>query len=349
MIRIAFAWPGLPDYAARCIFAVKQGTHEPCHVVATRPDVPIEGMERSLGQSVHWINGKESRLSWESLNLQVPNLLFMGGYSVPAFNALAAQVRAHGGRVVLMSDNNWQGTIRQWTLDSWRHRLFMRYRFDGVFVPGASGVRVARRWGYRDDVIATGLYGADPVLFRAGPPLAERSKTFLFVGQFIARKNVVGLAEAFVRFAEKFPDWSLSLCGSGIQRGEIPRHPRIDVHGFVQPAKLAELLQSVRCLVLPSLVEHWGLVVHEAALSGCALALTTTIGAADDLAGAENSVLFPPGNSMAIGRALSEIASWSDQRWRAAECLSLQRAQRFGPAVFAGGVNMLRDRLIKTA
>jgi glycosyltransferase involved in cell wall biosynthesis len=214
LTSIAFAWPGLPDYAARCIRAVIDRSGTAVEVIATRPSVPIEGMEKSLGQAVHWIDGAGSGVSWQALGVTRPRILFIGGYGIPAFNALADDVRRAGGHVVLMSDNNWTGTPRQKLLDPIRHRLLLRHRHDAIFVPGESGVRVARSWTYPQNAIQTGLYGADPQLFNGGPPLTQRPKRFLFVGQFVARKNVLGLAQAFIKFAAAHPDWSLSLCGS---------------------------------------------------------------------------------------------------------------------------------------
>jgi len=93
---------------------------------------------------------------------------------------------------------------------------------------------------------------------------------------------------------------------------------QIRVESFVQPPELADLMRKARCLVLPSLEEHWGLVLHEATLSGCALAVTTAIGASDDLARAENAVLFPPRDETAMEGALRNIAAWDDARWQSA-------------------------------
>ncbi len=346
MVRIAFAWPGLPDYAARCIRTVINHGAFPVDVIATRPSVPIEGMERSLGQPVHWIDAADQSASWECIGAPVPDVLFCGGYATAPFNALASQVRSAGGRVVLMSDNNWQGGWRHNVVDPVRHQLMHRRQFDSIFVPGASGARLARRWGYAPSETAMGLYGADPALFNGGLALSERPKTFLFVGQFIDRKNVVGLAEAFVDIADQIPGWTLSLCGSGPQADQIPKHPRLSVHGFVQPPQLAEMLRNVRCLVLPSRKEHWGLVVHEAALSGCALALSDTVGAADDLARAENAVLFRPGDNAAMSRALAEIAAWDAARCVQAESTSRRLAAGFGPGPFAASVTALVEQLL---
>jgi glycosyltransferase involved in cell wall biosynthesis len=187
------------------------------------------------------------------------------------------------------------------------------------------------------------MYGADPALFHGGKPLHLRSKTILYVGRLVPIKNVVGLTQAFVRFAKDYPDWVLRICGSGQQRGLLPDHPQIQVEDFVQPPQLAEIMRDARCLVLPSLYEPWGVVVHEAALSGCALALSKAVGAADDLARPENAILFKPGDVDLIERALRTIAGWDDSQWQRAELTSRELARQFGPEKFADAV----DRVIE--
>jgi glycosyltransferase involved in cell wall biosynthesis len=295
-------------------------------------------MERSLGRNIVWLDGKDKNISWPSLNLPVPNVLFCGGYATPAFNSLAKQVWAANGAVVLMSDNNWHGHLRHRFLDRIRQSQMLQTRANGVFVPGASAFSVARAWGYEPKDIETNLYGADPSVFHGGSALASRPKTFLFVGQFIHRKNVLTLTDAFLRFADAFPDWALRLCGHGPLADTIPIHPRIHTHGFVQPAELAVIMRDARCLVLPSREEHWGLVVHEAALSGSALLLSSAVGAAYDLAVPENAILFPPSNTGALVRAMCTLASWTDDRWSLAEEVSKRLASKFGPIPFANSV-----------
>jgi len=345
MTELAFAWPGLPDYAARCIHAAIKRRDTPVAVIGTKPGVPIEGMEYSLGQAVHWIVGQDKRVTWEKLGLAPPAIFIQGGYFTPAFNALGCQCRAAGGKVVLASDQNWSGGFRQYLFDPFLVRMKTWLQFDAVFTPGRSGVQYYRRVIHPAACIVTRLYGADPALFNGGLPLKERPKTFLYVGQFIPRKNVLGLARAFICFAADHPDWVLRLCGGGEQLGEIPKHPQIQLENFVQPTQLAAILRESRCLVLPSLEEHWGLVVHEAALTGCALALSEVVGAAKDLANPQNAVLFPPGDEAAIERSLRDIAAWDTARLLAAEYTSRNLAVGFGPESFADAVDELINRL----
>ena len=338
--RIVFTWSGFPDYAARCVRAVIDQELFEVEVIGTRPKVPIEGMERSLGKKITLIEPEEE-YSWESLNVPIPDVLFSGGYAIPSFQRLVVEARDAGAKTVLMSDNNWVGTLRQLLLEPIRHRVFHRPRFDAALVPGAAGVRLVRSWGYSERLIRAGLYGADSAVFFGGPTLEQRPKKFLFVGQFIERKNILRLTDAFIQFAEQFSDWTLELCGSGPLANLVPLHPRIEISGFVQPFELAGRLRCAKCLVLPSIEEHWGVVVHEAALSGCALALSKTVGSAADLASDTNATLFDPFSKADIVRALIEMAQWDDARWRNAELESRCVAKQFGPSQFAVSVSEL--------
>ena len=83
-----------------------------------------------------------------------------------------------------------------------------------------------------------------------------RPKTFLFVGQFIARKDVLGLADAFLEFAKDHTDWCLDLVGGGEQQDSIPFDPRTRVEAFVQPEELAQRFHTARFFVLPQFSRH---------------------------------------------------------------------------------------------
>jgi glycosyltransferase involved in cell wall biosynthesis len=274
----------------------------------------------------------------------VPKVFFQAGWSCPAFNALGDEVRAAGGKVCLLMDNDWRGDLRQRLGGPW-FRLMMRRRFAAVMVPGFSGRRLARWYGFADAEIFEGLYGADPAVFFDGPPLAERPKRILFVGQYIERKDCLGLATAFQAVADRLPDWELHLYGSGPLQGAIPSHPRIRVHGFVQPAELGALYREARIFALPSRREAWGLVVHEAALSGCQLLLSDAIGARHDFADLKNAAEFPAGDHASLAQAMLNLASAEGYALARAQAESRDLAATHGPAVFAERVGAVVSKL----
>ncbi len=331
--KVAFSWNGLPQYAARLLRGALDVIGEDCAVVGSRPTVPVEGMELALRHPIHWVDANLST-TWRALEVDVPDIYFQSGWAYPAFSALGAEVRRNGGRVIGMSDANWRGDWRQLLLGAAAFRLRYRHHFDAMLVPGRQGEQLMRWFGVPADRVRQGMYGADPQLFGGGPRLTDRDRAFLFVGQFIARKEVLGLVKAFVSISDRHPHWRLSIIGGGEQRGEIPAHPRITIEDFVQPEQLADRFRAARFFVLPSLREAWGLVAHEAALCGCGLVLSDQIGSADDLASSANGLRFKTGNVADLARALDEAANFDDSRLAAAEEASRRLARQFGPERF---------------
>jgi glycosyltransferase involved in cell wall biosynthesis len=332
-MRIAFSWNGLPQFAARLIRAALDKIGENCIVVGSRPSVPILGMEEALGRPVHWLDAAQAA-SWRAMGCAVPDIFIQSGWAYPAFCSLGREVKQQGGFVIGLSDANWRGDFRQLVLGAIAFRALHRGHFDAMIVPGRQGERLMRWFGMPADRVRPGMLGADPALFGDGAPLPLRPRTFLFVGQFIARKNVLGLANAFRRFSRSRPEWTLRLCGGGEQMGLIPRDPRIIVEDFVQPAQLAERFRQARFFVLPSLFEAWGQVVHEASLSGCALLLSDRVGSADDLATPRNGVRFCAMAEDDLVRALHEAADFDDARLLEAGKESRRLAGKFGPERF---------------
>ena len=161
--KIAIAWSGLPFYAARLIRAGIEKLREPIYVIGSRPRVPIEGMEKALGQPIHWIDDKQ-RCSWSLLKIPAPDIFIHTGWNNRGFNDLGREVRQHGGQVVSMIDNCWKNSPRQW-VGAIVFRCVYRRWFDAAWVPGRSGEKLCRFLGVPADKIYQNLYGVDSVFF----------------------------------------------------------------------------------------------------------------------------------------------------------------------------------------
>jgi glycosyltransferase involved in cell wall biosynthesis len=342
---IAFMWPGLPDYAARQIKTLIENDVFEVDVIATKPKIPIKGMEHSLGKNINWIAETHDKVSWETLGLKIPDFVFQGGWAHKAFNALSVQAKNSGARIFLMNDQNFSGTfLRSW-VDPLRYRLLYRHRFSGALVPGRSAAYYMQYLGFNISNVKHGLYGADLELFTSHIPLVKRPFRILFAGQFVNRKNVVRLVRVFEKISHEFPLWSLSLVGSGELKSQLSQHVKIEVVDFLQPSDLAKKMGNSRVLVLPSYEEHWGLVVHEAAACGCALLLSKQVGSVEDLAMQKNALLFDAWSDSSLEQALRSILVWTDSQWTEAETQSRSVAQKFSPAVFAAAVHALIEEV----
>ena len=326
---VAILWNGLPHYAVAAIAAAIRLGPRTIVVVSTRPSGarPAE-MEQLLGGRIHWIGTKDT-CSFRDLSETVPAITFTAGWSVPSFMRLAREASRAGGKVVCMCDNSFRGDLRQ-VAGAAVYRLRYSRLFDHVWVPGKSGSRLMRFFGVPASRISEGLYTADTAVFRCTAPIESRPLRFLFAGQFIDRKNVLRLCEAFLRFRHEIAGpCDLHLYGSGPLRDRIPSHPDIHVHPFVTPTQLSAALNQARCLVLPSTLDHWGLVVHEAASCGTLLITSRATGAAQDLCSPTNSRLVDASSIDDIVGAFHWVASLAPHHLAAASRESQQLAASF--------------------
>lgn len=341
--RVLVVWNGLPAYAASCLAAAGVGCQNASiDIWGVLPSPTQAFVDEILGGRVRWT----SSISFddEAFGKCEYDATIVSGWHEPICLEAARVAKNHGAWTVTMIDNRWTGSARQVARATY-HRLFRSRLFDAAWVPGRAGVRTARALGFPRESIFDGLYGADPKIYTAGPPLESRPKRFLYVGQIIERKNVVELTNAFVRFSQKYPDWELVIYGSGPDRERLANHPRIVVHPFADPHIVARAMQSARFLILPSHEEHWGVVVHEACLAGCGLILSRAIGASEDLATADNCITIAGRGSGAIAIALGHAAAMSEGQLETARRISLARGALFGPQAFTTAL----DRMLSLA
>ncbi len=360
---ICFTWWGLTQYAARAIEAFNKTSNESVCVVATRPkSSPVKGMEQILSCTVVWV--EETDVNFINKLPEVPRVLFVSNWNLPAWQYLEKVVREKKGKIVALVDTNFVlfgngGLIKKATffcsqiIRAIRFRICIRSRFSHFFVVGESGRKLMRFYGVSDKHVSMGLYGADDLLFHNGTPLVQRPKRMIYVGQFINRKNVKRLIQAFLLAKKKIGDtdgvnsWQLDLFGAGVLHDEMIRlvdqagDTSIQIHPFCQPEELAKEYRCARIFCLPSFEEHWGVVVHEAALSGCVLLLAKGVGAAEDFLGSDNGVSFSPFSVKEMANAMIRVMSWSDEQLLCAQLESLDLAVKFGLSEFVNSVKLI--------
>ena len=345
---ICFTWWGLTQYAARAIEAFNKVSKEPVCVVATRPrSSPVKGMEQILTCPLVWVDKND--VDFIDKLPEVPRLLFVSNWNLPCWQYLERIVKNNGGKTVAMIDTNYKsfgmgnGRLKAFLRQlAWimRFRFSIRRRFDRFFVVGASGQKLMCICGVSKDRVSIGLYGADSSLFCDGALLTDRPKRIIYVGQFINRKNVRRMIEAFIRAqnvaGKEARDWCLDMFGAGPLSDSLEQTIRqsnsqaITLHPFCQPENLAVEYRNSRVFCLPSLEEHWGVVVHEAALSGCALLLAQDVGAGADFLGHDNGAKFSPFSVNDMAKAMVCVMMWSDAQWNQAHAESVRMAASFG-------------------
>jgi glycosyltransferase involved in cell wall biosynthesis len=158
----------------------------------------------------------------------------------------------------------------------------------------------------------------------------------LFVGNILRRKRVLELCEAFGNLT--YSSAELVLVGSELEpdyaaevRAAVARAGvahRVRFLGPLPAEGVAEQLAQADVLVLPSLLEGYGMVLSEALWASVPI-IAARVGAAEQLVGQTGAgMLYEPDDPFALGAALSTFVSdgalrsrLRDRAWCAAEVL----------------------------
>lgn len=131
----------------------------------------------------------------------------------------------------------------------------------------------------------------------------------LFAGRFSPQKNLPVLLQALHQVRDL--DWQLEMLGDGPQMPVIKEQVkiselarRVNLHGWLPPQKVAEIMSQGDILVLPSLAEGLPLVGVQALGAGLAILGSDIGGVAEVVRPGVNGFLCPVNDSCAFAAAL---------------------------------------------
>jgi glycosyltransferase involved in cell wall biosynthesis len=159
-----------------------------------------------------------------------------------------------------------------------------------------------------------------PGTARPARPLARRRRpvrSLLCVANLVPRKGHTLLVEALAKLREL--DWRLTCIGSLNRHRATARSVRrrilaaglggrITLTGEWPPQKVAQAYREADAFVLPSFHEGYGMVYAEAMVHGLPV-IATTAGAIPETVPHQAGLLVPPGDPLALARALRRVIS----------------------------------------
>jgi glycosyltransferase involved in cell wall biosynthesis len=342
-MKVAVLWTGLSGYLNACLkeLAGRPGVElRVCHQAPTA-DAPYD--EKQFA----WMR---DRLVWKTssdldgverwLDAFDPDLIVMASWHLPQYRHAARMRRGRSLRVMVM-DNAWRGTVKQW-LGVCTAGIHVRPIADRAWLPGERQAVFARKMGFGEDQILWGSFSCDRQRF-AQQYEARRStgrempRAFLYSGRLVRAKGIDVLAEAYARYRSQSQDpWPLICCGAGPERSLLEGREGIRVEGFVQPEALPGKLAESGCFILPSHFEPWALALHEAASAGLILLASEKVGAAVHLVQpGYNGFIFDSRDAGQLAALMARVAQLSPERREAMGEASYGLAQQYSPQRWA--------------
>lgn len=297
---------------------------------------------------------------WLALRRASADVVLVPSYSPYPAWVMILWARIHGKICIMMNESNsWDNPkffLKKWV------KKFLVSQFDAGVVGGTSCAEYMSKLGMKRECIEHGYDCVDVDFFQRteasgrsegclGNRIPGETKFLLVVARLIRKKNHDILLDAFKLLKEAGPQFQrvkLLVCGSGPEEKRLKRRvleeeiDGVDFLGFVQIEDLACLYRKAEGLVLPSLVEPWGLVVNEALASGCPALVSNRAGCAADLIDEEiNGRTFNPVSPEKICSAMIWLLTLSKPRLQEIRSQARVKGQKYTPKLFAENVSKL--------
>ena len=242
-----------------------------------------------------------------------PNILYIPGWMDKEYLWALKKYRNKGNhtKTVIGIDDQWYGTLRQ-LLGVVYFKLTLKKYIDFMWVAGMPQYHYARMFSYQPEYIISNLLSADTSIFNFKSSFCKR---IVFLGRFVSQKNILFLVDVYKSMPESFKEeWPLFLIGSGPVSNKLSLDRFVIQKPFLQPKELVKELSDGGVLCLPSIFEPWGVVVHEAAILGYPLLLSSACGSAPDLLiDNYNGFIFNCNSKSSLKKAFFNLRNLSDQ------------------------------------
>lgn len=308
-MKFAFLWTQSSGYFEACVRQLSEMPGAELLVIV-EPAQSSAPYRPTLLAHIRWVergsmSDDETRLMVQAFS---PEVLLVSSWHIPLYRRIAKERRGHSRRVLCM-DNPWRATFKQ-VAGVAGSRRYVLPLFDYAWVTGERQAEFAKRLGFRDSQLLYGLYAIDLAAYQQCPPLLARPEAFLFTGRLAPAKGISQLVAAYALYRAKVHEpWPLLVAGAGPLSSTL-NATGVSWRGFVQPESLPSFLAEGQAFVFPSVYEHWGVSLHEAAAAGLPLVTSRAVGAAVHLCqDAHNGLLIDPFDTISFARALGQLAA----------------------------------------
>lgn len=322
MNNILFLHTQLSGYfLSSVLYSVEKSDNLVCHIVVSSNtnEAPFEFTTKHERIKLYNRNDYKAIFDFDKLiESVVPSSIITCNWRDKLYLKVARKYKGDIPITIAM-DNIWYGQFRQY-LGMIYSRLFFVNLFDFIWVPGQPQSYYAGKLGFKNSQIVLNSYCADIPKFKS---FYNKSKVvkesnfphrFLFVGRYVPQKGLSELCEAFKMLQKEQPnDWELVCVGTGPLFESRSECNNIIHKGFVQPENFEEIVSETGVFILPSWEEHWGVVLHEFAVTGYPIISCKDVGAASTFVKeAINGYAFEARNVIDLKNMMLKMVNSSD-------------------------------------
>lgn len=315
-MNIAVLYTKLTSYFMACMRHDVSKTGNVYHVYRYEPsnEAPFD-LKSEKGIKIFNNGNENAKTLLSNLKKFNPDIIYVSGWTNKKYKIISKYFMKNNIPTILGMDNQWKGNIRQ-HLAGLMSPIVIKPYFSHIWIPGAPQYRFAKKLGFKDVNIFTGLYCAANNLF--GKISQKKfNRQLLFVGRLVDHKGIkvfLNVLKSFIN--EDALSFKVHFVGNGPLSKEIPKHELITHSNFVNPDKLPLLMKDAGFLILPSLYEAWGVVIHEAVTAGLPIITTHQTGAASEfVVNNENGFIYNAHDKLELKKSIINSFNLSENEY----------------------------------
>ena len=173
---------------------------------------------------------------------------------------------------------------------------------------------LTEKYGINPSKIVVIPNGVDTEKFYPIESVKEINNALLYVGRIDERKGVDFLVRSMPLVILKYPEIKLFIGGKGQLLPELKKyiienglHENIKFIGFIPEDELNEWYNKVKCVVVPSVFEGFGITVIEAMAAGTPVIGTNVDGIKSIIKNKENGYLVEYGNTDSLANVIINV------------------------------------------
>ena len=193
----------------------------------------------------------------------------------------------------------------------------MAAKYPLVLTESESTRRDLSNFGFKLNSVKVFRVGIDLAPLYSLPPKTNL-KQILILGSIRPMKRTLEAIKSFEIARDKMPDLTLTVAGddSGPYADQVKQYvanskhsSSINLTGRVDETKRLNLMLSASVILVASVKEGWGLIVTEANSQGTPAIVFDCDGLRDSVKDQQTGLLVPPGDVMAMGKAINDLLS----------------------------------------
>lgn len=210
---------------------------------------------------------------------------------------------------------------------------------------------LVRHYGIDEKKISVIENSIDTTKWREKNPVKRDGSHIVFVGRLEPRKGVDTLLKAFVTLHQMMPTARLTLAGRNLMGDEIAsfidRHglpSSVSLLGHVDEKTFDHLLSTGTILVVPSVLEGFGLIAAEGMCAGIPIIVSDAPGVSTLVRHERTGLIVETGNADQWAAAMEEFLCDPNKRERFASAARTEALQRFDPMLQAQKTHDIYER-----